>query len=227
MAARLKQYFRPEISVILTVYNRKILFLRALNSVLGQTFKNYEIIIIDDGSNDGLGTMLYPILREKENIIYIRHTNQGHPYALNTGIKMANCKYITFLDSDDEYEKKHLEKRIKYMQRNKHIDLIYSDAKLVGSDDDFYIVDVRDRNKLIHVNECIVGGTFFGKKDVFTTLNGFQTDYGYDYDFWKRAIERFNVKKYNSKTYIYHRDNEQSITSLLKKDKYDKRRKIN
>lgn len=228
-----KKDFKYDISVIITVYNRKRLLIRALKSVLSQSYKDYEIIIIDDGSNDYPEKLLFPIIKKHKNITYCRQNHSGPQLALNSGIKLANGKFITFLDSDDEYEKDHLLSRIKYLLKNKKIDLIHSDAKVIGSEKDFWIPDARNTKKMIHINDCIIGGTLFGKKEVFSELNGFRNIYAYDFDFYRRAVRKFKVIKFNSLTYIYYRNNKDSVINEAKKNlnynflQNDKRRKIN
>ncbi|HMR39047.1 MAG TPA: glycosyltransferase family A protein [Ignavibacteria bacterium] len=205
-----------DVSVILTMYNSRKFFLRALNSVLNQTYKKIELIIVDDGSTDGTESVLFPVLKENDFIKYIRHSNRKHPLSLNAGIINSSGKFITFIDSDDEYRSNHLEERIKYFSVNKDIDLIYSPADLIGNEDDMYVPDAHDKEKLIHLNDCIIGGTFFGKRNVFETLNGFKNIYSHDSEFYKRAVEIFNVKEFELPTYVYYRDNPDSVISKLK-----------
>lgn len=93
---------RPLVSVIIPFYNRIGLLPRALESVIGQTYKELEIILVDDGSTDDVG----PILSEFKDgrIRYVRHdVNRGVSAARNSGIKAAVGDYISFLDSDDEW----------------------------------------------------------------------------------------------------------------------------
>ena len=206
------------ISVIITVFNRNKLFFRALKSVLNQSYKNYEIIIIDDGSTDKVETKLFPILKKHNNITYYRQQNKGNPEALNTGILLANGKYITFLDSDDQYMKNHLESRIYFFKKNPEIDIIYSPATIIGSDKDFFVPDARNKKRLIHLDKCVIGATFFGKREVFINLRGFKNKYSHDFDFYKRAIKSYNVFKLEIPTYIYFRGYHNGVINNLKKN---------
>ena len=208
-----------KVSVILTVYNRKKKLIRALNSLLIQAYKNFEIIIIDDGSTDGIENILFPVLKFNNNIKYVRHSNRHTVLSLNTGIKIAEGEYITFLDSDDEYSPEHLETRVKYFRRNNKIDLIYSPATLKGNKKDFFVVDARNKNKLIHLTNCVIGATFFGKNFVFYKLDGFRKIFSYDSNFFKRAVKEFNVEKFDNPSYIYHRDSKDSVLTLMKESK--------
>ena len=212
-----------KVSVIITVFNRKKIFLRAINSLLLQTYKNFETIIVDDGSTDGFENIIFPILKKCSNFKYIRHSNRHTALSLNTGLKIAGGEYITFLDSDDEYKKEHLEKRVKYLEKNKNIDILYSNAELIGTEENMYVPDARNKNKLIHLNNCIIGATFFGKKKVFDELIGFKNVYSYDSEFFRRAIEYYNVVKFEMPTYKYYRDSKDSVLTKLKSKISDKK----
>jgi len=121
------------------------------------------------------------------------------------------------LDSDDEYEHSHLKLRVDFMNKNKKIDLLHSPAKLIGKEEDMYLPDARNKNKLIHINECVIGATFFGKREVFLNLKGFKDKYSADSDFYKRAIQAgYKVENLDSPTYIYYRNLPDSVTNKLK-----------
>jgi len=205
-----------EVSVILTLYNSKETFKRALNSVLAQTYKNFELIIVDDGSTDGIEIEILPAVKENNNFKYIRHSNRKHPLSLNTGIVNSSGKFITFLDSDDEYKSSHLEERVNFFLMNPDADLVHSPATIIGNENDLLVPDANDISKMIHINDCIIGGTFFGKKKIFEELNGFRDVYSHDSEFYKRALTRVNVKFFNSPTYIYYRNNPGSLINKFK-----------
>lgn len=94
-------------SVIIPSYNREHEVLIAIDSVIKQTIQDYEIIVVDDGSNDGTRDAVLSLNNPK--IRYIYQTNAGGAKARNTGIKNAKGRYIAFLDSDDIYLPHHLE----------------------------------------------------------------------------------------------------------------------
>ncbi len=214
MIINLKKY---EVSIILTLFNSINFFQRALNSVINQSFFNWELIIVDDGSVDSIEQELFPFLKSNGNFKYVRHSNRKHPLSLNTGLQLSSGKYITFLDSDDEYGTNHIEERVNYFKKNNDVDLIYSPATIIGDEKDFFVPDARDTSSLIHINECIIGGTLFGKREVFESLEGFKNIYSHDSEFYERAMLRFKVLRYDSSSYIYHRSNPDSVTNKLMK----------
>jgi hypothetical protein len=79
---------------------------------------------------------------------------------------------------------------------------------------DPYVTDKNDPSKSIHLSECVIGGTFFGKRKVFFELNGFNDlNYSEDSDFFERAEKKYTIQKVNFAPYIYYRDTEGSITN--------------
>lgn len=101
----------PSVSVIIPTYNRAHLVSRAIRSVLGQTYQDFEIIVVDDASVDGTEEVVKSF--DDPRISYIRHEqNQGGSAARNTGIRAARGEYIAFLDSDDEWLAEKLKRQI-------------------------------------------------------------------------------------------------------------------
>jgi glycosyltransferase involved in cell wall biosynthesis len=207
------QDFSPKISVLIPTYNRKGILKRAVESVLKQTFKNFELIIIDDGSTDNTSSVIWEYQKQFENIRYLRHSNRKLPLTLNAGIQASVSEYITFLGSDDEYRINHLETRWEIIENNKSIDVLYGGVEIIGNP---FVKDKNDLSKEIHLSECIIGGTFFGKRKVFIETNGFNNlDYSEDSEFYERASEKFRFVKTNIPTYVYYRDLPDSICNNI------------
>ncbi|MHB1686449.1 MAG: glycosyltransferase family 2 protein [Ignavibacteriaceae bacterium] len=204
-------YGQPEVSVVTAVYNRANYLGRCIGSLLNQTFKNWELIAVDDGSEDDTFKILKEYEKTYKNIKVFWQTNRKLPLSRNKGIEVSSGKFITFLDSDDEYEKDHLEKHFEFMKKNPEVDLIHGGVNIIG---DEYVKDKNNPHKLIHLSKCTIGGTFFGKRNVFIDLKGFKNlKYSEDSDFLERAEKIYNVKKVNFNTYKYHRDAPDSITN--------------
>lgn len=110
----------PRVSVIIPYYNREKTIIRALESVSNQTYKDYEIILIDDGSEDNSFKFVENFRNKniKTPIINLKQKNQGPSAARNNGIRRANGELIAFLDSDDTWEKEKLSIQIDFMDKN-------------------------------------------------------------------------------------------------------------
>ena len=105
-----------EISVIIPAYNRAEFIQKAIKSVLNQTFKDFELIIIDDGSTDNTGDIIQEY--NDKRVKYFHQFNRGPGPARNKGIKKSSGKYLAFLDSDDAWELEKLEIQINEMKDN-------------------------------------------------------------------------------------------------------------
>lgn len=189
---------------------------RAIDSVLGQDFQDFELIIIDDGStqNDRKSLLEYIELHE-DKIAYIRHRNRGQAASINRGVINSIGEYITILDSDDEYKPFHLSACLQEME---NADLICSTTEtVVDSIEDYYVPDKNDLSKPIHLDDAILFGTLFGHQKVFKTID-FEGGFAADSAFYEKAKVLFNVKKVNQKSYIYYRNNPNSSCAVLKRE---------
>jgi len=205
--------FSPKISVLIPSYNREEILKRAVESVLNQTFKNFELIIIDDGSTDNTSSMIWEYQKQLANIRYLRHSNRKLPLTLNAGIQASASEYITFLGSDDEYRSNHLKTRLEIMENDKSVDVLYGGVEIIGNP---FVKDKNDLSKNIHLSECIIGGTFFGKRNVFLNMEGFNDiEYSEDSDFFERASRKFKFVKTDAPTYVYYRDLPDSICNTI------------
>jgi glycosyltransferase involved in cell wall biosynthesis len=120
----------PKVSVIIPVYNVAEYIAETLDSALAQTFKDYEIIVINDGSPD---TAEFEKVLEKytDEIIYLKQENAGVGPARNVAIENSRGALLAFLDGDDVWQPEFLESQVKFLEENDY-DLVYADALLFG-----------------------------------------------------------------------------------------------
>jgi glycosyltransferase involved in cell wall biosynthesis len=205
----------PKVSIITAVYNTEfVLVKRAIESVMKQDFQDFELLVVNDGSKDELTQELETYVKQFPKIRYFFHPNRGFPLTMNRGIEEARGEFIGFCDSDDEYKPNHISTCLKQMDT---YDLIASLTEtVVDTEDDYYVPDRFDQTKTIHVDDCIITGTLFGKATIFKELQ-FKNIYSQDYDFFQRAKEKYKVEKLDLKTFIYYRNNQDSVCSQLKK----------
>ncbi len=208
----------PEISIILCTYNRAKYLNNCIASVIHQNFQNWELLVVDDGSQDNTFEILSPYIEKFSNIRYLKHQNRKQALSKNVGIQASFGKYITFLDSDDAYKLNHLESRLTYMQSNPDVDLIEGGF---FSEEEIFVVDYFQQDKTINLRECVLGPTFFGKRRVFFELKGFNNiSYGEDTDFWQRAEKIFKTQKIREpETYVYTRAETSITKSFLEKSR--------
>ena len=122
--------------------------------------------------------------------------------------------YITFLDSDDEYDTTHLETRKTILLKNPSIKFLYGGVRILGNQ---YVTDRFDFAKKINLNDCVIGGTFFIERNLLFSLKGFRKILlGTDAELFDR-IKKAEVTMQETQlpTYIYHHENMDSITNQL------------
>lgn len=127
-------------SIIMPVYNVENYLEQSINSILSQSIKDYELILVNDGSTDSSPKICEKFSRDNDNVIVIHKTNGGLSDARNKGVQQANGKYIIFIDSDDFWDNKDALKRIKSVIDENYPDVVtwrykkyFEDSKQYGN----------------------------------------------------------------------------------------------
>lgn len=202
----------PFFSVIMCTFNRNHLISRAIDSLLLQVEKDWECIIVDDGSIDETFHTVKNYADKYSNVKYIYHSNKGTGLSRNAGILAASGMFITFLDSDDEYHPDHLSIRKTILEEYTNLDLLHGGVDIIGNP---YVTDKDDYTKQIHLSECVIGGTFVIPRYKLHQIGGFSNlRYADDADLYQKAVDAsWNIAKVDYPTYIYHRDSPDSLCS--------------
>lgn len=169
---------KPAVSIIIPCYNSEKWIVDSLQSIYNQTYKNFEVIVIDDGSEDNTNKIVQEF---DSSIIYKYQKNKGPAAARNLGVKIAKGDYIAFLDSDDLWEKNKLEKQLSYLNKNKEVDLILTNVTVVNENGSFLFHHDNnvpsDKEELIRaffLGKIVMNTpTIFMKKEVFNEVGGF------------------------------------------------------
>lgn len=120
------------VSAVITTHNRKDLLEKAILSVLNQSYKNIETIVVDDASDDGTDDLIDQRFNGYEKFHYIRiDESKGGNYARNMGIKKSSGKYVAFLDDDDEWLSDKIEKQVEFLNSNPEYDVVSCNRYLV------------------------------------------------------------------------------------------------
>jgi len=114
----------PGVSVVIATYNRAYIISEALKSALAQTYRDFEILVVDDGSSDNTREIVESFCDRR--IRYIRcDRNRGCSAACNTGIKQARGSFVAFLDSDDEWKSDYLESQVSFLSRHPEVGVVF------------------------------------------------------------------------------------------------------
>ncbi|MEC4685991.1 MAG: glycosyltransferase [Nitrospirota bacterium] len=196
----------PTVSVIVPSYNRAHLLVRALQSILNQTYRDFEVIVVDDGSTDNTEEIVRSF--SALDIRYVRHeSNKGEAAARNTGVLTAKGEFIAFLDSDDEWLPEKLEKQMAvFRYHSKRVGVVYSNMceierngkrriwkspTFMPEDGQFYRKALNYQIYGIGIGSSVVRKACFEKVGLFDE----RLSYYVDFDFFIRLSKEF---------YFYH-----------------------
>ena len=152
----------PTVSVIIPTYNRAHLVGRAIQSVLNQTYHDFELIIVDDGSTDNTEDIIKKFQEQDKRVKYIRHEkNRGGSAARNTGIKNAKGEYIAFQDSDDEWLPKKLKNQMEvFKDAPLEVGVVYTGFLRIENGKKNYIPSSWVIKKEGNINKELLKGNF-------------------------------------------------------------------
>ena len=119
------------VSIIIPLYNSEKFIEETINSILNQTYKDWELIVIDDGSTDDSAYFVLKLSETDQRIHYQYQKNMGVSVARNKGIKRAKGHYVFFLDADDVWQEDNLELKIQFLEKNKEIDWLFGSINLI------------------------------------------------------------------------------------------------
>jgi len=188
------------VSVVIPIFNREHLILDTINSVLAQTYQNFEIILVDDGSVDNTKQVISSI--NDSRIKYIYQNNAGPSAARNNGIRHAKGEYIAFLDSDDLWLPEKLEKQISVLNNNKNIGIISCWSQCITYDGEklhMRMCKAKDSKefclKILLQPDTVVTGspTMIVRKECFNKVGYFDEKMKTreDWDMWFRISNKY------------------------------------
>ena len=215
----------PLIAVIIPTHNRAALLDRAVQSVLGQTFRDFELVVVDDGSTDGTAEL--PIFKNSDpRLRYIRFPeNEGVSSARNAGVKATSAPWIAFLDSDDEWLPEKLEKQVRWTIE--HTDMHIVQTREIWIRRGKKVNPPRTHEKFegdlfaASLERCMVTpSSVMLRRTLFNRTGGFNESFQAceDYDLWLRITCRCPVgliDEYLLKRYGGHADQLSAIVPVL------------
>jgi len=184
----------PRVSVIIPTYNRKDYVQEAIDSVLAQTYTDYEIIVVDDGSTDGTGKVLQA--RYRDRIRYVWQENQGESVARNCGIEMSTGTYIGLLDSDDVWLPDKLSRQVDVFDHCSDSPMVCTDAWRVDANGTFLSSRSMRRGlsedafmpAALCLENPVINSSALMSRVAFIQAGGYdrRLHYGEDWDLWLR-----------------------------------------
>jgi len=188
----------PKVSVILPTFNRCETLSRAIESVLAQTFEDFDLFIIDDGSTDKTKELVQSL--DDPRVQYLYQKNQGVSSARNLGVKKSKGQWVALLDSDDEWENTRLEEQIDFSYKNQSLPLIYCEETWIRNG---VRVNLKKKHKKLggdifgpSLKQCLIGpSASLIKRDLFLEVGLFDESFPIceDYELWIRVTSKYPI----------------------------------
>lgn len=190
----------PTVSILLPVYNSAPELPRAISSLLNQTYTDFEIIAINDGSTDESGNLLDRFAQKDHRIKVIHQPNAGNlGTTLNTAANAATGRLFARHDADDASAPNRIADQVDYLTRNPGISLCGTWTWFIDSElGPLFSLELPDSHLLLQKfllqgkNPFVHGSTMF-RADIFQKLNGYRGSYAEDFDLWLRIAERTSI----------------------------------
>lgn len=205
------------ISIVLPVYNGERFLAEAIESVLKQTYKNFELIIVDDCSTDRTGEIAKHYMNRDSRIKLIRNeTNQKLPKSLNIGFEMAKGKYYTWTSDDNKYKANALETMYQQMEEHPEYGLLYANMEYINEYDEV-IGSLCSCEQDIYLYNC-VGACFLYRAECQKKLGGYDENRFLveDYEYWLRISQYYEIGHIDMVLYQYRYHGKSLTTSRTK-----------
>jgi len=194
----------PKVSVIIPVFNGENYLREAIDSVLAQTYKNFELLVVDDGSNDGTWDMIQSY---GSRLYGIRKKNGGVASALNCGIQQASGDYIAWLSHDDLFLPDKLERQVEFLIQFPQFIACYTDYYIIDENGNV-IQEIetpwfprQEAIRALFARSYINGSTMVIERSCFETVGLFSETLRYtqDIEMWLRLLEHFEIGRVSEK----------------------------
>ncbi|MBD3280373.1 glycosyltransferase [Candidatus Dojkabacteria bacterium] len=217
----------PKVSVIIPSYNHERFIKEAIESVLSQTYQDFEIIVVDDGSRDATVEIINNF-EDKRIRLYVFEENKGAVFATNYAIDKSKGKYISLLNSDDAYFPQKLQRQVKYLEEHKTVSAVFAFAQAIDNNSEEVqpnpeYFEPRELNKepkewlkaFYYKGNWIIHPTMMIRKEVFNTFGAYDERLAQVPDFlqWvKLAFQKckFHILQEKLVRYRFHEDNASS-----------------
>lgn len=211
------KFVENRVSVIIPVYNAEKYITQALDSVLKQTYKDIEIILVDDQSEDNSAKIIKEYLEKNTNIIYyLQSVNQGAGVARNKALELATGQYVAFLDSDDIWIPAKLEKQVKLM-KDKNCSFSYAAIEMIDEEgrplkSKRNIKETCDYKYLLH-NTIIATSTVVIDREVLGDFRMSLRRGGQDYATWLMLLRNGIIARGINETLVKYRVSSNSLSA--------------
>lgn len=216
---------QPLVSIVLPVYNGEQFLRKSIDSVIAQTFQNWELLILDDCSTDATPDIAKEYAQKDSRILYHRNEkNLRLPGNLNKGFSLAKGEYLTWTSDDNMYRPTAIEKLVRALQENPDAHLAFASCRIIDENDnpvEFIMVNELSKKRIVGVDS--VGACFLYTRKAYETVGDYDTAYILveDFDYWQRIFHHFDTVTIEEILYDY-RYHSGALTSTMKQEVHAK-----
>ena len=208
----------PKISIVLPVYNGEKYLASSIESIINQTYQDWELIIVNDCSTDN-SLIIAQNYSEQDKRIKIINNIQNFklPQSLNVGFSSASGEYFTWTSDDNLYDRSALQVMLSYLERNDDVKMVYCDMEYIDEWDNI-IGSNAEMCKNIYICNC-VGACFLYKNEILDEIGQYDNEKFLieDYDYWLRISSKYDIQRIPQCLYKY-RYHSESMTNIMKND---------
>lgn len=207
------------VSIVIPCFNNSDTIIETLESVKLQTYTNFEIIIVNDGSTDNSENVINSFIAENENINIklLSQLNAGPSLTRNFGASIAKGAFLMFLDADDLLHKTYVEKAVNVLETENAINIVYANTEFFGAESGLWQLNDFEIVSFLKYNSIPIFALI--RNNVFQKLGGFDTNLSFteDWELWIRIVKDFGgVHKINETLFFYRkRENKSSLSDNM------------
>lgn len=192
------------VTICMPTYNRAHMVGQAIEAVLGQTYSNLELIIVNDGSKDDTRKVLDDYARRDPRIRVIDKENEGIPDTVNRGWREARGEYVTWTSDDNLYHPTTLEVMVNELREHPNVGLVYTDCRNIDADGNV-LGERQGQDPQVLEYDCPIMGCLLFRSSVFERVGMFRKQWPrcHDFDFYRRVSRQFPVRRVPQVLYDY------------------------
>lgn len=212
----------PKVSIVLPTYNGMEYIRESIDSILMQTFSDWELIIVNDCSSDKTPDIIAEYVKNDSRIRFINNKlNQKLPKSLNIGFAEAEGQYLTWTSDDNIFKSTAIMEMVNYLDDNSDEMMVCTKMDIVSADRSFIRFNVPYSDEFMYYGDC-VGGCFLYRKEILTEIGEYNPDFFLveDYEYWLRILFTYKHIGYIDKSLYEYRSHSNNLSSTRTEEQW-------
>ena len=222
----IKESIKPLVSVIMSVFNGEQFLQKAIESILSQTYSNWEFIILDDASNEATQRILNPFKADSRFKIIRHEVNRGLTKNLNYAIELSRGEFIARMDADDISLPTRFEEQVNFLRKHTHTVAVFGTVELIDEEgdsngfweDDIKAITYQKIKSRLPFSNCVAHPTVMIRKDILQQyMYNEEQVHSQDWDLWLRMVSDGRIIEKINNTVLLYRIHKNSVTNISNK----------